>query len=67
MQAALKGRFSTSINQLIDVLAGTKNKTALPDILTKIIRNGHTSGIDTLTGILVGLLIGTKDIKKGAS
>lgn len=65
LQAALKGRFSTSMNQLIEALAGKRNREGLASILTKIIKNGHTSGIDTLSGILVGLLIGTNQIKKG--
>ncbi|MGX7418749.1 DUF2877 domain-containing protein [Carnobacterium gallinarum] len=55
--AALKGQFSTTLLQLIEELTTGNDQQKLTIIFNKLIQNGHTSGVDTATGLLAGLLI----------
>lgn len=65
LKVALSHQFSTSINGLLKEL--TKNKTTTSEMghfLTALSKTGHTSGLDTLTGMILGLFIKEKQVSE---
>ncbi|WP_053955189.1 DUF2877 domain-containing protein [Inediibacterium massiliense] len=60
LRYALCGKFEHSILTIIDNLC--EENDSLEEVLSSILRHGHTSGMDLLTGILLGLMR-VKEIK----
>lgn len=52
---ALKGQFSTILIKIMRFLSGSQNESA-NDLLEELLQNGHTSGLDTATGICLALV-----------
>lgn len=55
LQYATKGEFSSSVTAVIYDLVQKKNNT-LENSMLKLIAMGHSSGVDTAFGILIGIL-----------
>ena len=61
LKVALSNQFTTTINDLLSELkTRQKNNTQLKYLINQLSKTGHTSGLDTLTGILLGLFIKEK-------
>ncbi len=53
---ALKGEFSSSVTNIINNLDKNEQQEYLMEHLQRLITMGHSSGVDTLFGMLIGLL-----------
>lgn len=61
LKVAISNQFTTTINELLSELkTNKKNNTHLKSLINQLSKTGHTSGLDTLTGILLGLFIKEK-------
>jgi len=56
LEAAMKGEFTESILDLYKVM-GSKDIEKSKEILRNISRLGHSSGTDTLAGVLFGIIV----------
>lgn len=63
LMAAVNHRFSTTIVSLVQALSQNEPQK-INKLLQELIKNGHTSGLDTATGLLVGVCL-YNEVEKG--